>query len=182
MKITTELQQYLKKTKLSILMKHGVEDWEGYQCAIDEMPDVDILTALENGGVEMWHNYNYAMGKFFLYEEYLKLLPQGMHYDNYENFDPKISAYRTFATNDTIVAIPPGETIKGLLYANKILFDDYAKYVELSSDSAEDLLEGRLELTNDVAKKLETLVCVPADFLIKLENRYREKLKIIKGC
>lgn len=68
-------------------------------------------------------------------------------------------------------AVSPGETIKELLY------DEFAKSVELSIYDATDLIEGRHEIDKPLAAKLGVRFNITKQFWLNLENNYRDKLK-----
>lgn len=77
------------------------------------------------------------------------------------------------------IAIPAGSTIKEQLNIREISPLEFSERVELSEEFVLGLLEGQVELTPDIALKLESLFGVPSSFWNKLESEYREQLILI---
>lgn len=74
------------------------------------------------------------------------------------------------------VAIPPGATIKEQLVNRGMKQKEFALRMGLSEKHVSRLLNGQVELTKDVALRLESVLDVPASFWNNLEAIYREKL------
>jgi len=82
-----------------------------------------------------------------------------------------------YAANQVIIAIPPGATILELLEFHQLNREDFAARMEMDSN---DLLNGDIPLTPEIADKLELILGAPAAFWLGLEARYRKKLAAIE--
>ena len=81
------------------------------------------------------------------------------------------------------IAIPPGATIKEQLKDRGMSQKEFASRMGMSEKHISHLIHGDVQLTPDVAYKLEMVLGVPAKFWNNLEAIYREKLvKIKEGC
>lgn len=80
----------------------------------------------------------------------------------------------------TMVAIPPGWTIKEQLEDRMLTQKEFALRMELSEKHISKLINGEVELTTDVSYRLEMVLGIPASFWNNLEARYRETLKTIE--
>ncbi len=80
----------------------------------------------------------------------------------------------------TYIATPPGETIKEQLADRNMTQKEFAARMDLSEKHVSHLLNGKVALTPDVARRLEMVLGVPADFWNRLEAIYREKLTKVK--
>ncbi len=78
------------------------------------------------------------------------------------------------------IAIPPGETIREQLENRKMRQKEFALRMDLSEKHISRLINGQVELTQDVALRLETVLGIPASFWNNLETIYREKLARVK--
>lgn len=78
-------------------------------------------------------------------------------------------------SNKTI-AIPPGATIREQLENREISQKEFAQRMGLSEKHISHLINGKVELTQDVALRLESVLGVPARFWINLESLYREQI------
>ena len=78
-------------------------------------------------------------------------------------------------SKDTL-AVPPGATIREQLEIRKIKQKEFALRMGLSEKHISRLINGQVELTQDVALRLENVLGVPASFWNNLECIYREKL------
>ncbi len=74
------------------------------------------------------------------------------------------------------IASPPGFTIKEQLVDRGISQKEFAVRMGLSEKHVSKLINGEVQLTPDVAVRLETVLGVPAKFWNKLEAFYREDL------
>ena len=82
---------------------------------------------------------------------------------------------------DKILATPPGETIREQLEDYNVMTrEEFTDKMGMTGEEVEALLNGEMLLTGEIAKKLEEVLGVPADFWSKLEKRYREKLAMKK--
>ena len=76
----------------------------------------------------------------------------------------------------TYIAIPPGETIKEQLSFRSMSQKEFALRMCLTEKHVTNLLKGRVQLTSNVAMRLESVLGVPAIFWENLESLYREAL------
>ena len=83
--------------------------------------------------------------------------------------------------SETYIAIPPGETIKEQLEDRDMSQKEFARRMDLSEKHVSRLLNGKVGLTHDTALKLESVLGIKAEFWNNLENRYREKLALVKS-
>jgi len=79
-------------------------------------------------------------------------------------------------TSRTYAAIPPGETIKEQLELRQMTQKEFAIRMNLSEKHISHLINGLVELTPDVAFRLEMVLGLPASFWNQLEATYRENL------
>ena len=78
------------------------------------------------------------------------------------------------------VAIPPGETIKEALEIRNITQKEFSKRMGMSEKHISKLINGEVQLTIEMANKLEMVLGIPAIFWCNLESNYREDLLKIK--
>ena len=78
--------------------------------------------------------------------------------------------------SQTYIAIPPGETIKEQLSFRGMSQKEFAIRMCLTEKHVTNLLKGRVQLTSNVAMRLESVLGVPAIFWENLESLYREAL------
>lgn len=76
----------------------------------------------------------------------------------------------------TFIATPPGATVKEQLQDKGMSQKEFATRMELSQKHVSKLINGEVQLTPDVAVRLEMVLGIPAKFWNKLEATYREKL------
>lgn len=76
----------------------------------------------------------------------------------------------------TFIATPPGATIKEQLLDIGMSQKEFATRMDLSQKHVSKLINGEVQLTPDVAVRLEMVLGIPAKFWNKLEATYREKL------
>lgn len=76
----------------------------------------------------------------------------------------------------TYVAIPPGATIKELLVDRGMSQRDFAARMNLSEKHVSRLVNGEVQLTPEVANKLEMVLGAPASFWSNLESNYRNAI------
>ncbi len=76
----------------------------------------------------------------------------------------------------TFIAIPPGVTIKEQLADRGMSQKEFAQRMDLSQKHVSKLINGDVQLTKDVARRLEMVLGLPASFWNRLEDIYREKL------
>lgn len=78
--------------------------------------------------------------------------------------------------SQTHIAIPPGETIKEQLSFRGMSQKEFAIRMGLTEKHVTNLLKGRVQLTSNVAMRLESVLGAPAIFWENLESLYREAL------
>lgn len=76
----------------------------------------------------------------------------------------------------SFIATPPGATIKEQLLDRGLSQKEFAIRMGMSEKHISKLINGEVQLTPDVAVRLEMVLGVPAKFWNKLEATYREKL------
>lgn len=81
----------------------------------------------------------------------------------------------------TYIAIPPGATIKEQLSDRDMSQKEFAKRMDMSEKHISKLINGEVQLTPDVALRLEMVLGLPAKFWNNLESRYREKRQIVQA-
>lgn len=91
----------------------------------------------------------------------------------------------TKATNiaqDPLSALPisPGETVLEGMEYHAMTRLELADKIGLSAHTLDELIEGELPMTADLAEKLENALSIPAYMLIRLEERYRRALRALQ--
>ena len=81
----------------------------------------------------------------------------------------------------TIIASPPGATIKEQLVDRGMSQKEFAQRMDMSEKHISRLINGEVQLTPDMAMRLELVLGVPAQFWSGLESIYREKLAKAKA-
>lgn len=76
----------------------------------------------------------------------------------------------------SFIATPPGATIKEHLKDKGMSQKEFAARMDLSEKHISKLINGEVQLTPEVAVRLEVVLGVPAKFWNNLEAVYREKL------
>ncbi len=76
----------------------------------------------------------------------------------------------------TYIATPPGETIREQLQDRGMTQKEFAVRMDLSEKHVSKLINGDVQLTPEMAVRLEMVLGVPAAFWNRLEAIYREKL------
>lgn len=80
-----------------------------------------------------------------------------------------------------IIAIPPGETIREQLENRGMTQKEFSKRMDMSEKHISHLINGKVELTHEVALRLEAVLGLPAKFWNNLESQYREKEARVKA-
>lgn len=80
----------------------------------------------------------------------------------------------------TYIATPPGATIKEQLLDRAMSQKDFACRMDMSEKHISHLINGEVQLTPEVALKLEMVLGIPAKFWNNLEAIYREKLTLVR--
>lgn len=81
--------------------------------------------------------------------------------------------------NSHIIATPPGATIKEQLNDKGMSQKELAFRMEMPEKQISELINGEINLTPEIAIKLESALDVPANYWNNLETVYREKLQKI---
>lgn len=74
------------------------------------------------------------------------------------------------------IAVPPGATIKEQLVDRGMSQKEFASRMEMSEKHISRLINGEVQLTPEVAMRLEMVLGIPAHFWSNLEGIYREKI------
>lgn len=85
------------------------------------------------------------------------------------------------ARSKSFVATPPGATIKEQLTNRGMSQKEFAARMEMSEKHISKLINGEVQLTPDMAMRLEMVLGVPAQFWSNLEAIYRDKLLKVKN-
>lgn len=76
----------------------------------------------------------------------------------------------------SFIATPPGATIKEQLADRGLSQKDFAFRMDMSEKHISKLINGEVQLTPSVARRLEMVLGIPSSFWLSLEARYRDKL------
>ena len=76
----------------------------------------------------------------------------------------------------SVIAVPPGETIKELLENRGISQKELAARIDMSEKHVSKLINGEVQLTVDMARRLEMALGPSVQFWCNLEAFYREDL------
>ena len=79
------------------------------------------------------------------------------------------------------IAMPPGTTITEQLDDKGIGQKEFAVKMDMSEELAEELIQGIMLLTPEIAARLEFIFGVPAEFWNKMEKIYRDKIVKIEA-
>ena len=82
----------------------------------------------------------------------------------------------TMVRSSSYIATPPGATIKEQLNDRNMSQKEFAARMDLSEKHVSKLINGEVQLTQEVALRLEMVLGVPAKFWNNLEAIYREKI------
>ena len=83
--------------------------------------------------------------------------------------------------SQSYIATPPGATIKEQLDDKGIGQKEFAVKMDMSEELAEELIQGNMLLTPEIAANLEAVLGVPTEFWNKMEEIYRRKIAKIKA-
>ena len=76
----------------------------------------------------------------------------------------------------SFIATPPGATIKEQIVDRGMNQKEFAARMGMSEKHISKLINGEVQLTIDVARRLEMVLGLPVQFWCNLESIYREKL------
>jgi HTH-type transcriptional regulator/antitoxin HigA len=79
------------------------------------------------------------------------------------------------------VAVAPGATIREQLEYRGMLQNEFAIRMDISEKHISHLINGKVELTPDVALRLEYVLGIPSSYWMKLEASYREQLARVEA-
>lgn len=79
------------------------------------------------------------------------------------------------------IAIPSGMTIQEQLTDRAMNLKEFVNRMEMSEEVVNSIINGELQLTRDVAVRLEEVLGTPAGFWNNLESIYREKIRHMIG-
>ena len=85
------------------------------------------------------------------------------------------------ARSRSYIATPPGATIKEQLEDRGMSQKEFASRMGMSEKHISHLINGDVQLTSDVAYRLEMVLGLPAKFWNNLEAIYREKLAKVEA-
>lgn len=83
--------------------------------------------------------------------------------------------------SENFIAIPPGATIKEQLVSRRMAQKEFAQRMDMSEKHISNLINGKVELTTDMAARLESVLGLPANFWQKLEALYRIQLQKVQA-
>ena len=78
----------------------------------------------------------------------------------------------------TYIVTPPGATIKEQVLDRGISQKEFAARMALTEKLVSKLIHSEVQITTDVALRLEMVLGVPAHFWNNLESLYRKKLAL----
>lgn len=81
----------------------------------------------------------------------------------------------------TYIVTPPGATIKEQVLDRGISQTEFAARMALTEKLVSKLIHSEVQLTTDVALRLEMVLGVPAHFWNNLESLYRKKLALVQA-
>ena len=79
------------------------------------------------------------------------------------------------------IAVPPGATIKEQIDDLGMTQMEFASRMGLPEEHVSKLIYGDVQLTTDVAERLELVLGVPAGFWNNLEAIYQQKLEKVRA-
>jgi len=81
-----------------------------------------------------------------------------------------------YTRSHTTIAVPPGATIKEQLEDRGMKQKEFAIRMDLSEKHVSKLINGEVQLTADVAHRLQIVLGIPAEYWNNLEALYRDDL------
>lgn len=75
----------------------------------------------------------------------------------------------------TFIATPPGATLKEQLEERNMTQTEFASILGITQKHMSNLIHGKTALTQEMARKLELTLGVPATFWMNLETIYQQK-------
>jgi len=84
------------------------------------------------------------------------------------------------ASPNYITLTPVGETLSEKMFEMGIDATEFAKRCELPEETIQKLLKAEIPLSQEIAKKIETVTWMSADLLLRLDERYYRNLAFHK--
>lgn len=78
--------------------------------------------------------------------------------------------------NRSFIATPPGATVKEQLNGRGMSQREFASRMDMSEEHISKLINGDVQLTSEIAVRLEMVLGIPAKFWNNLEKIYEEKI------
>ena len=75
----------------------------------------------------------------------------------------------------TFIATPPGATLKEQLEERNMTQTEFASILGITQKHMSNLIHGKTALTQEMARKLELALGIPATFWMNLETIYQQK-------
>lgn len=75
----------------------------------------------------------------------------------------------------TFIATPPGATLKEQLEERNMTQTEFASMLGITQKHMSNLIHGKTALTQEMARKLELALGIPATFWMNLETIYQQK-------
>ncbi len=79
--------------------------------------------------------------------------------------------------SENYIAVPPGATIEEQIEDCNMTKQEFVEKMGMSERFIDELIDGNILLTNEIAMKLEEVLGVDAFYWSGLERRYREDLE-----
>lgn len=76
----------------------------------------------------------------------------------------------------SFIATPPGATVKEQLNGRGMSQREFASRMDMSEEHISKLINGDVQLTSEIAVRLEMVLGIPAKFWNNLEKIYEEKI------
>lgn len=76
----------------------------------------------------------------------------------------------------SFIATPPGATVKEQLNGSGMSQREFASRMDISEEHISKLINGDVQLTSEIAVRLEMVLGIPAKFWNNLEKIYEEKI------
>jgi len=87
---------------------------------------------------------------------------------------PKLSHLPDYA-----VLMPPGEVVAEKIVEMNIDVTELARQMNVPRETVQQLIQAEIPLTSELAEKLERATQMPADLMLRFEERYRKTLHFI---
>lgn len=81
---------------------------------------------------------------------------------------------------NNIIATPPGETIKEQIQHKGLSMNDFSLSLKMDENETQNLVNGKIKITDEIAQRLESVLGVPCTFWLNLEKIYQDKIERIR--